>query len=64
MLTALHYPGREQPPWRLYCYRSRPVCVALVPEHHAEFVCGNKFEGFSGFYFFFWRRSVPPNEAT
>lgn len=23
-----------------YYYRPRPVCVALLPEHHAEFVCG------------------------
>ena len=24
-------------------YRPRPVCVALLTEHHVEIVCGNKF---------------------
>ena len=34
-----------------YYHRPRPVCVALLPEHHAEFVCGKNLaflEEFSG----------------
>jgi len=39
---VLKFLDRDQPPWRFISCQSRPVCVALLPEHRTLFVCGNK----------------------